>query len=275
MFLSCRTPSTAESIEPPFGFPESKSGTNPVIASSGNPTESENISNTPEIPTAVPEVGSVGSSEQIAVATGSRGALSGIPVPETKNSRTPPGDSADVTTPEKLPVSVPEAGSAGSSEQIAVATGSCVALSSPVPETKSSGSLPGNSADVIVSEKLPVCVPEEGSVRSISEKENAVKVLGTLSYPVTECNHPRTPTENSSDADTPGRLPYPIPEENKKTQLGETQAACTSHTETTATTAVSQDAASSSIEGLVNCSSSERCTPLSRIGKKLKRWKSV
>ena len=58
-----------------------------MTASSGNPTESENISNTPEIPTAVPEVGSVGSSEQIAVATGSRGALSGIPVPETKKTQ--------------------------------------------------------------------------------------------------------------------------------------------------------------------------------------------
>ena len=61
----------------------------------------------------------------------------------------------------------------------------------------------------------------------------------------------------------------------KKTELGETEATCNSHTETTATTAVSQDASSSSIEGLVNCSSSERCTPLSGIGKKLKRWKSV
>ena len=135
MFISFRTPSTAESIESPFGFPESRSGTNPVIASSGNPTESENISNTPEIPTAVPEVGIVGSSEQIAVASGSRGALSGSPVPETKNSGTSPQDSTDVTALEKLPVSVPEAGSAGSSEQIAVATGSCVALSSPVLET--------------------------------------------------------------------------------------------------------------------------------------------
>ena len=238
-----------------------------MTASSGNPTESENISNTPEIPTAVPEVGSVGSSEQIAVATGSRGALSGSPVPETKNSGTSPQDSTDVTALEKLPVSVPEAGSAGSSEQIAVATGSCVALSSPVPETKSSGSLPGNSADVIVSEKLPVCVPEEGSVRSISEKENAVKGLGTLSYPVAESNHPKTPTENSSDA---ADSPYPIPEENKKPELGELErAVCTSRTETTATTA-----ALSSIEGSVNCSSSERCTPLSRIGKKLNHRKA-
>ena len=116
MFISFRTPSTAESIESPFGFPESRSGTNPVTASSGNPTESENISNTPEIPTAVPEVGIVGSSEQIAVATGSRGALSGSPVPETKNSGTSPQDSTDVTALEKLPVSVPEAGSVGSSE---------------------------------------------------------------------------------------------------------------------------------------------------------------
>ena len=246
MFISFRTPSTAGSIESPFGFPESRSGTNPVTASSGNPTESENISNTPEIPTAVPEVGSVGSSEQIAVATGSRGALSGSPVPETKNSGTSPQDSTDVTAPEKLPVSVPEAGSAGSSEQIAVATGSCVALSSPVLETKNSGSPPVNSADVNVSEKLPLSVPEEGSVRSISEKENAVKGLGTLSYPVTESNHPRTPTENSSDAaDSPGRLPYPIPEENKKPELGELErAVCTSRPETTATTAGSQDEAS-------------------------------
>ena len=54
-----------------------------------------------------------------------------------------------------------------------------------------------------------------------------------------------------------------------KTELGETEANCNSHTETTAITEVSQDAASSSIEGLVNCSSSKRCTPLSRIGKKL------
>ena len=244
MFISFRTPSTAESIESPFGFPESRSGTNPVTASSGNPTESENISNTPEIPTAVPEVGSVGSSEQIAVASGSRGAFSGSPVPETKNSGTPPGDSTDVNVPEKLAVSVPEAGSAESSEQIAVATGSCVALCSPVKETKNSGSPSGNSADVEnVSEKLPASVPEEGSVRSISEKENAVKGLGTLSYPVTESNHPRTPTENSSDAaDSPGRLPYPIPEENKKPELGELErAVCTSRPETTATTAGSQD----------------------------------
>ena len=255
MFISCRTPSTAESIEPPFGFPESKSGTNPVIASSGNPTESENISNTPEIPTAVPEVGSVGSSEQIAVATGSRRALCGSPVPETKNSGTPPRDSADVTAPEKLPVSIPEAGSAGSSEQIAVATGSCVALSSPVKETKTSASPSGNSADFNVFEKLPVSVPEEGSVRSISENENAVKALGTLPYPVSECNHPRTPTKNSSDVDTPGRLPYPIPEENKKPELGELQkAACTFRTETTATT--------------------KRYTPLSGIGKKLNHRKA-
>ena len=274
MFISFITPSTAESIEPPFGFPESKSGTNPVIASSGNPTESENISNTPEIPTAVPEVGSVGSSEQIAVATGSRGALSSSPVPETKNSGTPPGDSTDVTAAEKLPVSVPEAGSTGSSEQIAVATGSCVVLSNPVPETKTSGNPSGNSADFNVFEKLPASVPEEGSVRSISEKENAEKGLGTLFYPVTESNHPRTPTENSSDPDTPGRLPYPIPEESKKPELGESEATCNSRTETTATTAGSQNAALSSIEGSVNCSSSERCTPLSGIGKKLNHGKA-
>ena len=61
----------------------------------------------------------------------------------------------------------------------------------------------------------------------------------------------------------------------KKTELGETEATCTSCTETTATTAVSQDAASSTIEGLVNrSSSSERCTPLSGIGKKLKQRKA-
>ena len=136
MFISFRTPSTAESIESPFGFPESRSGTNPVTASSGNPTESENIANTPEIPTAVPEVGSVGSSEQIAVATCCRGALSSSPVPVTKNSGTPLGDSTNVNVAEKLPASVPEAGSAGSSKQIEVATGSCVVLCSPVPETK-------------------------------------------------------------------------------------------------------------------------------------------
>ena len=118
MFISFRTPSTAESIESPFGFPESRSGTNPVTASSGNPTESENVSNTPEIPTAVPEVGIVGSSEQIAVATGSRGALSGSPVPETKNSGTSSQDSTDVTALEKLPVSVPEAGSVGSPSRL-------------------------------------------------------------------------------------------------------------------------------------------------------------
>ena len=121
-------------------------------------------------------------------------------------------------------------------------------------------------------------VPEEGSERSTTEKENAVKALGKLSYPVTESNHLRTPTENSSDTDTSGKLAYPIPGKNKTiiiiiiiTELGETEANCNSHTdtETTATTAVSQDAASSSIEGLVNCSSSKRCTPLSRIGKKL------
>ena len=56
--------------------------------------------------------------------------------------------------------------------------------------------------------------------------------------------------------------------------MGETEATCTSCTETTATTAVSQDAASSTIERLVNCSSSERCTPLSGIGKKLKHRKA-
>ena len=57
--------------------------------------------------------------------------------------------------------------------------------------------------------------------------------------------------------------------------MGETEATCTSCTETTATTAVSQDAASSSIERLVNrSSSSERCTPLSGIGKKLKQRKA-
>ena len=118
-------------------------------------------------------------------------------------------------------------------------------------------------------------VPEEGSERCTTEKENAVKALGKLSYPVTESNHLRTPTENSSDTDTSGKLAYPIPGKNKKiiiiikTEWGETEANCNSHTETTAITAVSQDAASSSIEGLVNCSSSERCTPLSRIGKKL------
>ena len=115
-------------------------------------------------------------------------------------------------------------------------------------------------------------VPEAGSEQSTTEKENAVKALGTLSYPVTESKHLRTPTKNSSDTNTPGKLPYTIPEENnkkeKKTELGETEATCTSRTETTATTAVSQDAASSSIERFVNCSSSERCTPLSGIGKK-------
>ena len=268
MFVSYRTPSTAESIEAPFGFPESKSGTNPEIASSGSPSESENVSNNPQmLPMAVPKVGSAGSSEQIAVATGSRGALSST-VPETKNSGPPPGDSTDVKVPEKLPVSVPEVSCAGSSEQKEVTIGSRLALSSPVPETKNSGSPPGNSADVNVSEKLPVSVPEEGSVRSISEKENAVKGLGTLSYPVTESNHPRTPTENSSEADTPGRLPHPIPEENKKPELSKTKATCTSLTETTATTAVSQGTALSSIQGSINCSSSERCTPLSGIGKK-------
>ena len=268
MFVSHRTPSTTESIEAPFGFPESKGGTNPEIASSGSPSESENVSNNPRmLPLAVPEVGSAGSSEQIAVASGSRGALSST-LPETKNSGPPPGDSTDVKVPEKLPVSVPEVGGTGSSEQKAVAIGSRLALSSPVPETKNSGSPLGNSANVNVSKTLPMSVPEEGSVRSISEKENAVKGLGTLSYPVIESNHPRTPTENSSDADTPGRLPHPIPEENKKPELSKTKATCTSPTETAETTAVSQGAALSSIEGSVNRSSSERCTPLSGIGKK-------
>ena len=56
--------------------------------------------------------------------------------------------------------------------------------------------------------------------------------------------------------------------------MGEAEATCNSHTETTATTAVSQDAASLSIEGLVNCSSSGRCTPLSRIGEKLNHGKA-
>ena len=83
----------------------------------------------------------------------------------------------------------------------------------------------------------------------------SIKALGRLSYPVTESNHLRTPTENSSDTDTPGKLPYPIPEENKKkTELGETEATCTSRTETTATT--------------------ERCTPPSGIGKKLNHRKA-
>ena len=102
------------------------------------------------------------------------------------------------------------------------------------------------------------------------------KLLEHYPYPVTESNHLRTPTENSSDTDTPGKLPYPIPEENKKkkTELGETEATCTSRTETTATTAVSQDAASSSIEVFANCSSSERCTPLSGIGEKLNQRKA-
>ena len=124
--------------------------------------------------------------------------------------------------------------------------------------------------------KLPLSVPEASSKRSITEKENAVKALGTLSYPVTESNHLRTPTENSSDTDTPGKLPYPIPEENKKkkTELGETEATCTSRPETTSTTAVSQDAASSSIEVFANCSSSERCTPLSGTGEKLNQRKA-
>ena len=56
--------------------------------------------------------------------------------------------------------------------------------------------------------------------------------------------------------------------------MGETEATCTSRTETTATTAVSQDAASSSIEMFANCSSSERCTPLSGIGEKLNQRKA-
>ena len=56
--------------------------------------------------------------------------------------------------------------------------------------------------------------------------------------------------------------------------MGETEATCTSRTENAATTAVSQDAASSSIEGLVNCSSSERCTPLSGTGEKLNHRKA-
>ena len=206
MFISFRAPSTAESIEPPFGFPKSRSGTSPTIASSGNPTENENISNT---------------------------------------------------------------------EEEAVATGPCLALPSPVSEKKNSGS-PINSADFNVSEKLPVSVPEEGSVRSISEKENAEKGLGTLSYPVTESNHPRTPTENSIEPDTPGRLPYKIPEDNKKPELGESEATCTSRLETKVITytEVSQNAASSSIEGSVNCSSSETCTPLSGIGKKVNHGKA-
>ena len=91
--------------------------------------------------------------------------------------------------------------------------------------------------NVLNPEKLPLSVPEAGCERSTMEKENAVNALGTLSYPVTESNHLRTPTENSSDTDTPGKLPYPIPEENnnkkKKTELGETEATCTSRTETT------------------------------------------
>ena len=61
----------------------------------------------------------------------------------------------------------------------------------------------------------------------------------------------------------------------KKTELGELErAVCTSRAETTATTAVSQDAALSSIERSVNRSSSETCTPLSGIGKKLNHRKA-
>ena len=56
--------------------------------------------------------------------------------------------------------------------------------------------------------------------------------------------------------------------------MGETEATCNSYTETTATTAGSQDAALSSIERSVNRSSSERCTPLSGIEKKLNHRKA-
>ena len=125
--------------------------------------------------------------------------------------------------------------------------------------------------------KLPLSVPEAGSDRSDPSRKRKMlsKLLEHYPYPVTESNHLRTPTENSSDTDTPGKLPYPIPEENiKKTELGETEATCTSRTETTATTAVSQDAASSSIEVFANCSSSERCTPPSEIGEKLNQRKA-
>ena len=117
-------------------------------------------------------------------------------------------------------------------------------------------------------------VPEAGSEQSTTEKENAVKVLGALSYPVTESNHLRTPTDNSSDTDTTRKLPYTIPEEkNNKEKKKPNWAKQRLHALLalklrTATTVVSQDAASSSIERFVNCSSSGRCTPLSGIGKK-------
>ena len=52
-----------------------------------------------------------------------------------------------------------------------------------------------------------------------------------------------------------------------KTELGETKSTCNSHTETTATTTVSQDAASSSIEGLVKCSSSQTAHHCPELGK--------
>ena len=163
MFISFRTPSTAGSIESPFGFPDSRSGTNPVTASSGNPTESENISNTPEIPTAVPEVGSVGSSEQIAVASGSRGAFSGSPVPETKNSGSPSGNSADVeNVSEKLPASVPEEGSVRSISEKENAVKGLGTLSYPVTESNHPRTPTENSSDAADSPgRLPYPIPEE------------------------------------------------------------------------------------------------------------------
>ena len=103
-------------------------------------------------------------------------------------------------------------------------------------------------------------VPEAGSGRSTTEKENTVKVLGTFSYPVTEGGHPLKIQVTLIPL---GNCHIQFwkkirKNKNKKTELGETEATCNSHTETTAITAVSQDASSSSIEGLVNCSSSER-----------------
>lgn len=126
--------------------------------------------------------------------------------------------------------------------------------------------------NVINPEKLPLNVPEAGIERSTTKKENAVKAPETLSYPVTESNHHRTPTENSSDTDTTRSLPYPIAEEDKNQKKNgiERSRGYLHFTHWTYSNyrSYSQDTASSSIiEGLVNCSSSERCTTLSGIGK--------
>ena len=76
--------------------------------SSGNPTESENGSNTPgSLSYAVPEVGSVASSADKVIATGDSKALS-YSVPEINNPGIPTENASDADAPGELPYLVPE-----------------------------------------------------------------------------------------------------------------------------------------------------------------------